>query len=84
MFELSGFVVEHQTLDHMLRLESCKSRGCAIQQEFMASCCIIDYMYILESLRKFPCNIQRLFFSAVKIENFTRKNLIFLIFLLKT
>ena len=30
-----------------------------------------------------PCNIQR-FFSAVKPENFTRKKLIFLIFLLKT
>ena len=30
-----------------------------------------------------PCNIQR-FFSAVKLENFMRKNVIFLIFLLKT
>ena len=30
-----------------------------------------------------PCNIQR-FFSAVKIENFVRKNLIFFLFLHKT
>ena len=30
-----------------------------------------------------PCNIQR-FFSVVKIEKFTRKNLIFLMFSLKT
>ena len=42
------------------------------------------YIFYFPSLQKFAHAINRDFFSAVNIEKFTRKSLIFFLFLLKT